>query len=79
MLLYLIVAYTIHGEIKKSDIINSKYQLPRGMKYLNYLTDQILYQMFQIILCTLSNVYIDVHKFDIGLHLELKQGIIPKL
>ena len=54
MLLYLIVAYTIHGEIKKSDIINSKYQLPRGMKYLDYLTDQILYQILQIVLCTLS-------------------------
>ena len=52
MLLYQILAFTIHGKIEKSHIrkINLKYQLQHGLKNLNYLMDHILYQVFKIIL-----------------------------
>ena len=52
MLLYQILACTIHGKISKSHTktINLKYQLPRGMKNLNYLMDHILHKIFKIIL-----------------------------
>ena len=52
MLLYQILAYTIHEKIEKSHIrtINLKYQLQHEMKNLNYLMDHILYQIFKIIL-----------------------------
>ena len=52
MLLYQILAYTIHGKNKKyhTKTINLKYQLRRGMENLSYLADHILYQIFKIIL-----------------------------
>ena len=52
MLLYQILAFTIHGEIQKAHtkIINSKYQLQYGTKNLNYLVNHILYQIFKNIL-----------------------------
>ena len=52
MLLYQILAFTIHGEIQKTHtkIINSKYQLQYGTKNLNYLVNHILYQIFKNIL-----------------------------
>ena len=52
MLLYQILAYTIHGKIQKNDTktINLKYQLLHGMRNLNYLIDHILCQIFKIIL-----------------------------
>ena len=52
MLLYQILAYTIHEKMSKSrtKTINIKYQLQRGMKNLKYLMNDILYQMFKIIL-----------------------------
>ena len=55
ILLYQILAFTIHGKISKSHIriINFKYQLQHGMKNLNYLMDHILNQIFKIIL----NIY----------------------
>ena len=46
MLLYQILVCTIKSHIKR---IDSKYQLQRGMKNLNYLMDHILYQIFKII------------------------------
>ena len=51
MLLYQILAYTIHEKILKSHAktINLKYQLQRGMKTLDYLMDHILYQIFKYI------------------------------
>ena len=50
-LLYQIIAFAVHGRIEKSHtkITNFKYQLQRGMINSNYLTDQILYQIFKII------------------------------
>ena len=36
--------------IKRSKMINLKYQLQHGMKNLNYLMDHIMYQIFKIIL-----------------------------
>ena len=52
MLLYQILAYTIHGKIQKSHtkIINLKYQLQLRMINLNYLMDYVLQQIFKIIL-----------------------------
>ena len=46
ILLYQILAYTIHEKILKSHtkLMNLKYQLQRGTKI-----DQILYQIFKII------------------------------
>ena len=42
----------MHRKILKghTKTINSKYELQHGMKNLNYLTDHILYQIFNIIL-----------------------------
>ena len=44
MLLYQILAFTMHGKVQKShtQIINIKYQLRHGMKSFNYLMDHIL-------------------------------------
>ena len=54
MLLYQILAYTVHGKIQKcrSKTINLKYQHQDGMKNLNYLMDHILYQIVKSILNT---------------------------
>ena len=51
-MLYQILAFTIHGKIRKSHtkVMNLKYQLQRGITYLNYFTDHILYQIFKITL-----------------------------
>ena len=51
-MLYQILAFNIHGKIKKSHTktINLKYQLRHGMKSLNYLMGHILYEIFKIIL-----------------------------
>ena len=51
-LLYQFLAFTIHEKILKSHrkTINLKYQLIRGMQNLNYLMDNILYQIFKIAL-----------------------------
>ena len=48
MLLYQILAYTIHEKILKSHTktINLKNQVEHGMKNLNYLMSHILYQIF---------------------------------
>ena len=50
MLLYEFVSSTIHEKKVESHdkTRNLKYQLPRRMKNLNYLTDHILYQKFNI-------------------------------
>ena len=51
MLLYQILAFTIHEKIKShAKIIILKYQLRHGMKSLNFLMDHILYQIFKTIL-----------------------------
>ena len=54
MSLYQVLACTIqkYQKISKTDIkaINLKYQLPHGMKILNYLTNLTLYQILKIIL-----------------------------
>ena len=52
MLLYQILTSIIHRKIKKSYIrtIDLKDQLQQGMINLNYLTDQILYQILKTIL-----------------------------
>ena len=58
MLLYQILAFTIHGKIYKSHTktIHLK-RLQLGMKSLNYLMDHILYQILKIILnITLKNM-----------------------
>ena len=54
MLVYQILAFTIHRKIQKSHtrIINLKYQLQHRMTSLNYLMDHILYQIFKIALHT---------------------------
>ena len=51
MLLHQIIASNIDGKVLKSHTksINSKYQLLRGIKNLNYLMDYILYSIFNII------------------------------
>ena len=52
MLLYQILAFTIHEKYKKNHtkMINLKHQLRHGMKSLNYVMDHILFQIFKIIL-----------------------------
>ena len=52
MLLYQILAFTIHGKTQKSHtkIINLKYQLQHRMKSLKYLMDHILHHVFKITL-----------------------------
>ena len=49
MLLYQILAFTIHEKILKSHTktINLKYLLRHGMKSLNYVIDHIFYQIFE--------------------------------
>ena len=49
MLLYQILAFTIHEKILKSHTktINLKYLLRHGMKSLNYVIDNIFYQIFE--------------------------------
>ena len=55
MLLYQILASTVHGKIKScTKGMNLIYQLQRGMINLNYLTDHILFQIFKIILAIFS-------------------------
>ena len=51
MLLYQILAYTVHGKTKKSHAktINLKYHLRSIMKNLSDLTDRILYLILKII------------------------------
>ena len=44
------IYYTWKNIKNYTKAINLKYQLQRGMTNLNYLTDHILYQIFQIIL-----------------------------
>ena len=53
ILLYQILALTIHGIKSRIKIINIKYQLRYRMMSLNYLIDHILYQMFNVILIIL--------------------------
>ena len=52
MLLYQILAYTIHGKILKScaKLVNLKCQFQHGIMSLNDLRDHILYQIFNIVL-----------------------------
>ena len=52
MLLCQTLVLMIHEKLLKSHvkIINLKYQLQHGMKNLNYLMDDILYQIFKTIL-----------------------------
>ena len=59
MLLYQILAFTMHGKIKESytKTINLKYQPQQGMINLNYLMDHILHQIFKIILSTFLNTW----------------------
>ena len=55
MLLYQNVTFTIRGKKfkkKHAKITNLKYQLLHGKKNLNYLMDNILHQIFKIILIT---------------------------
>ena len=49
------LAFTTHREILKSNIriIDLKYQIQHGKKNLNYLMDNVLYQIFKLIL----NIY----------------------
>ena len=49
------LVFAMHGKIQESFIrtINLKFRLQHGMKNLNYLTDHILYHIFNIIL----NIY----------------------
>ena len=52
MLLYQILAYTVHRKVSKSHTktITLKYQIPCGEKNFIYLFDHILYQKFKTIL-----------------------------
>ena len=54
MLSYQTLAFTMHEKMSKSHtvITNLKCQHRQGMKTLNYLTDNIQYQTFKIILNT---------------------------
>ena len=56
MLRYQILAYTRYGELQKSHIrtINSKYQLQRAMKNLNYLMVDILSHKLKTILSEIN-------------------------
>ena len=49
-----ILAFTIHGKIKKihTKTINLKYLLQHGITNLNYLMDHTLYLIFKISWCT---------------------------
>ena len=66
MLLYQILAYTIHRKIlkqfKKSHIRtrNLKYQLRHGIKNLKYLMNLIIYQIYKIVL----NIYYKIWAKD---------------
>ena len=53
-LLYQILVSITQGKTQKAHTttINLKYQLQHGMINLNCLMDPILYQIFNIILCT---------------------------
>ena len=42
MLLYQLLACTIHGKISHTKTKNLKHQVQRGMKNLNFLTDHFL-------------------------------------
>ena len=57
--IYQILAFVIHKKIYKSHIVtlNLKYHIQHGMKHLNYLTDNLLYQIFKIISSTSSKKY----------------------
>ena len=52
MLLYKIFAFTMHGKLLKSHkrIINLKYQLRDAMKSFNCLSDDFLFQIFEVTL-----------------------------
>ena len=56
MLLYQILALTTLEKNIGTKIMNSKYQLRHGMKSLNYLMDQVLYQIFKTILSISSKM-----------------------
>ena len=83
MLLYQIIAFTIHGKIKKSQtkIINLKYQIQNGMS-LNHLVDHILCQIFKINLNTSihrektdnPSVGIYVNKIENRITFKIKTG-----
>ena len=53
---------------------NIKYQLQRGMKKLNNLTDYVLYQIFKIVFGISPETWTSGRK--IRLHLKLKQNLI---
>ena len=55
MLHYQILAYSIHGNIRKSHMrtANLKYQLQHGMENFNYLMDLILHQIFKIFILSI--------------------------
>ena len=50
MLLYQILAYTIHGKILKKSYKSNKFKIQHGIKNLNHLTDDILLQILKNIL-----------------------------
>ena len=50
MLMHQILQYMENDKKSHTKIITLKYQLSRGMKNLNCLTDHILYWIFKIIL-----------------------------
>ena len=56
MLLYKILACTIHEEMKKSQTpaIDLRYELQRGTENVTYLMNCILYQIFKTILNAFS-------------------------
>ena len=58
-LLYQILAYTMHGKIQISHIktIDLKFCCQNAIKIYNYMIDEILYQIFKIIL-SISSKYI---------------------
>ena len=71
MLLYQILAYTIHGKIQKSHTkkIKLKYQLQRGMINLNYLMHHIL--------CSPIRVY--VNKIETRITFKIKTGYFVEI
>ena len=56
ILIYQILAFTVHGKKQKCHIrtIKSKYRIQHEMKNFNYLIDHILYQTFKFTL----NIYL---------------------
>ena len=90
MLRYQTLAYTRYGELQKSHLrtINSKYQLQRAMKNLNYLMVHILSHKLKTILSQINKkhrkitdnpVRMYVNKIENTITFKIKTGYYLEL